>query len=212
MCRNAAGQVSFCLSKFADEGSVARPRVEERTFEALRKLLLAHPDVSPADFKEVLREQWAIVTIDERAAIEALLQLLPTDGAARQAFLDAIRGLAAAGDLSDDARRRLSEIELLLEGGSRRPMEPPAKTHPSPPSGVSRLLVCFTDELTLTRLRRATCTSRRKYHAVYPPRARGPCRSGFGRRPPHFDRTCAASRCQALSGVPLEEARSWNVG
>ena len=44
----------------------AERRVEERTFDALRKLLLAHPEVSPADFKTALRGQWAILTIDER--------------------------------------------------------------------------------------------------------------------------------------------------
>src|SRR5262249_53580257 len=40
----------------------ARHRVEERTFEALRKLLLAHPQASPADFKEILPLQWPILT------------------------------------------------------------------------------------------------------------------------------------------------------
>jgi len=52
----------------------ARHCVDERTFEAMRRLLLAHAEVSRADFKEILREQRAIVTIDERAAIEALPQ------------------------------------------------------------------------------------------------------------------------------------------
>jgi len=94
----------------------ARHRVEERTFEALRHLLLAHPEVSPTEFKEILREQWAIVTIDERAAIEALPHLLPADVAARQAFLDAIRQImTATSDLNAETQRRFSEIEQLLE-------------------------------------------------------------------------------------------------
>ena len=94
----------------------ARHRVEERTFEALRKLLLAHPEVSPTEFKEILREQWAIVTIDERAAIEALPQLLPADAAARQTFLDAIREIVTAtSDLNGETQRRFAAIEQLLE-------------------------------------------------------------------------------------------------
>src|SRR6476661_4001436 len=55
-----------------------------QTFGALRKLLLAHPEVSPAQFKAAVREQWAILAVDERAAIEALPQLVPT--AARRDF------------------------------------------------------------------------------------------------------------------------------
>jgi hypothetical protein len=74
----------------------ARHRVEERTFDVLRKLLLAHPEVSPAEFKAALREQWAILAIDERAAIETLPQLLPTDETARRAFFDSIRAIVTA--------------------------------------------------------------------------------------------------------------------
>ena len=94
----------------------ARRRIEERTFDALRKLLLAHPEVSPVDFKAALREQWAILAVDERAAIAALPQLLPADAAARHAFSAAISAIAsAAGDLNADAQRRLNEVKQLLE-------------------------------------------------------------------------------------------------
>jgi hypothetical protein len=48
----------------------AQHRVEESTFEALRNLLLAHPEVSEAEFKAAVRERWAILAIDERAGIE----------------------------------------------------------------------------------------------------------------------------------------------
>jgi hypothetical protein len=94
----------------------ARHRVEERTFNALRKLLLAHPETSPAKFKAAVREQWGILAIDERAAIEALPPLLPADAAARRTFLDAILTIVtAAGDLSPDTQRRLVELKQLLE-------------------------------------------------------------------------------------------------
>ena len=99
----------------------ARHRVEERTFDALRKLLLAHSEVSPVEFKAALREQWAILTIHERAAVEALPQLLPADAAARRAFIDTIRAIiTATGELNTDAQRRLSEIEQVLETGPFR--------------------------------------------------------------------------------------------
>ena len=51
-------------------------------FDALRKVLLAHPEVSPVEFKAALREP---------AAVETLPQLLPADAAARRAFIDTIR-------------------------------------------------------------------------------------------------------------------------
>jgi hypothetical protein len=94
----------------------ARRRIEEHTFDALRKLLEAHPEVSPAEFKAAVREQWAILAVDERAAIAALPQLLPADSEARRAFLAATRTIAdAAGDLNADAQQRLKEVEQLLE-------------------------------------------------------------------------------------------------
>jgi hypothetical protein len=99
----------------------ARRRIEEHTFDALRKLLEAHPEVSPADFKAAVREQWAILAVDERAAIAALPQLLPADAEARRAFLAATRTIAeAAGDLNADAQQRLKEVEQLLETDPHR--------------------------------------------------------------------------------------------
>jgi len=129
----AAARVLVYLGK-------ARHRIEDRTFEALRRLLLAHPEVSPADFKEMLREQWAIVTIEERAAIEALPRLLPADGAARHAFLDAIEAIVTTtGDLNADAQSRLSKIKLLLDSGSLRLASPRAMGQIAAPTTASQI-------------------------------------------------------------------------
>ncbi len=97
----------------------AQHRIEESTFEALRKLLLAHPEVSPVDFKIAVREQWAILAVDERAAIEALPRLLPADATARRAFSDLLQAtVAATGKLNADGQRRLSEVKHLLATGT----------------------------------------------------------------------------------------------
>jgi pimeloyl-ACP methyl ester carboxylesterase len=94
----------------------AQHRIDDSTFEALRKLLLAHPEVSPAEFKAALREQWAILAVDERAAIEALPQLLPGDTTERRAFSDLVQAtVAATSKLNADAQRRLSEVMRLLD-------------------------------------------------------------------------------------------------
>lgn len=93
----------------------AQHRVEERTFDALRKLLLAYPEVSEAEFKAAVREQWAMLAVDERAAIAAVPQLLPADPTVRRAFSDFIQStVAATGKLNADGQRRLSEILDLL--------------------------------------------------------------------------------------------------
>jgi hypothetical protein len=99
----------------------AQRRVDKGTFDALRKLLLAHPQVSPAAFKAALREQWAILAVDERAAIEALPQLLPADGTERRAFSDLVETtFAATGKLNPDGQRRLNEMLDLLGAGTKR--------------------------------------------------------------------------------------------
>lgn len=99
----------------------AQHRIDKSTFEALRNLLLAHPEVSPAEFKDAMREQWAILAVDERAAIEALPRLLPADAKARRALSDQLQAIVAAtGKLNADGQRRLREILSLLEAGDAR--------------------------------------------------------------------------------------------
>ena len=93
----------------------AQHRIEKSTFDALRKLLLAHPEVSPAEFKAAVRQQWAILAVDERAAMEALPQLLPADATARRAFSHLIETtVAATGKLKPEGQRRLSQVLYLL--------------------------------------------------------------------------------------------------
>ena len=92
-------------------------RVEARCFDALQRLLAAHPEVTLARFKEALREQWAILAIDERAAIASLPQLLPADAGERRTMLDSLKSIvAAASSVDADVQRRLREIEQLLVG------------------------------------------------------------------------------------------------
>jgi pimeloyl-ACP methyl ester carboxylesterase len=99
----------------------AQHRIEKSTFDALRKLLLAHPEVSPVEFKAAVREQWAILAVDERAAIEALPQLLPADATTRRAFSDFVQAtVAATGKLNPDGQRRLNAVLHLLADGTPR--------------------------------------------------------------------------------------------
>jgi hypothetical protein len=100
----------------------AQHRIEKSTFDALRKLILAHPEVSPAEFKAAVREQWAILAVDERAAIEALPRLLPADPTERRAISEFLEATAAAtGKLKVEGQRRLREVlDLLATDTGRR--------------------------------------------------------------------------------------------
>jgi len=125
-CNVPAG--SFCNLSLLDAAAralvyigKAQHRIGQSTFDALRKLLLAHSEVSPAEFKAAVREQWAILAVDERAAIEALPQLLPADATARRDFSNFVQAtVAATGKLNADGQRRLSEVLHLLAAGTSR--------------------------------------------------------------------------------------------
>jgi hypothetical protein len=105
---DAAARVVIYIGK-------AQHRIDEKTFVALRKLLLAYPEISETEFKAALREQWAILEVDELAAIEALPRLLPADAAARRAFSDLLqKTVSATGKLNADGQRRLSKVLDLL--------------------------------------------------------------------------------------------------
>lgn len=120
--RIAEGDVLDAAARVLVYIGKAQRRLDEGTFDALRKLLLAHPEVSPAEFKAAVREQWAILAVDERAAIEALPRLLPADAKARRALSDQLQAIVAAtGKLNAGGKRRLKEVmHLLVANTSRR--------------------------------------------------------------------------------------------
>ncbi len=116
--RIAEGDVVDAAARVLVYIGKAQHRIEESTFASLRKLLLAHPEVSPAEFKSAVREQWAILSVDERSAIEALPELLPADATARRALSDLLQAtVAATGKLNADGQRRMSEVMHLVATG-----------------------------------------------------------------------------------------------
>jgi pimeloyl-ACP methyl ester carboxylesterase len=104
--------------------------VDARSFEMLRRILKEYPNITLAHYKAVVREQWAMLTIDERAALEALPKLLPSDPAKRRAMFEKIREIrTAAGELEGEAKRRLEEVRRLFDIEAR-PAAAPAKSKP----------------------------------------------------------------------------------
>jgi hypothetical protein len=92
--------------------------IDERGFAALRLIRASQPAarrMSLARFKEILREQYLLVRLDEERALAALPQLLGDDGAASKDALEALhRVLAARGVPSDESAHRLARVEALF--------------------------------------------------------------------------------------------------
>src|SRR5215471_10256683 len=104
--------------------------VDARSFEVLRRILKEYPNITLAHYKAVVREQWAMLTIDERASSEALPKLLPPDPAKRRAMFEKIREIrTAAGELQGEAKRRFEEVRRLFNLEAR-PAAAPTKGKP----------------------------------------------------------------------------------
>ncbi len=108
--------------------------VDERGYTAMKMIRAAQPParrMSLARFKEVLREQFLLVYLDEERAIETLPALLGDDPVQRKAALDALhRVLEASGIGSDEGKRRLARIEALFDVKAKpRKLEPVEAAH-----------------------------------------------------------------------------------
>ena len=101
-------------------------KVDERGFAALTQISTELPParrVGFARFKEVVKEQFLILLLDQERAIAAIPKLLPDDRRQCEEALGLVRRvLAARGALSDEGSRRLERVESLFAG------PPPATT------------------------------------------------------------------------------------
>jgi Protein of unknown function (DUF3141) len=95
---------------------------DERGFAALRQIaseLPAAQRVGLSRFKEVVRDQFLILRLDEERAMAALPKLLPADRRVRETTLGLIRRIIEArGAPSEVAARRMTRIEMLFGGSA----------------------------------------------------------------------------------------------
>jgi pimeloyl-ACP methyl ester carboxylesterase len=90
--------------------------IDARSFETLRRTLKQFPKITLAHYKAVVREQWAMLTLDEAAALKALPKLLPAEQATRRAIFEMIKEIrSASGEPEGEAKRRLHEVEELFQ-------------------------------------------------------------------------------------------------
>ena len=90
--------------------------VDERGFELLRRLRVAHSQMSLAAFKALVREQFNMLLLDPDKALAAIPDMLPPDPALRQRALQLIRQVleACGAPMQDNAR--LKEVARLFTG------------------------------------------------------------------------------------------------
>jgi hypothetical protein len=68
-----------------------------------------------SEFKRLVREQFAMLLIDQQAALAALPSLLPPDAQTRSEAFNVVRQvMAACGEISAEDEKRLSEIDRLF--------------------------------------------------------------------------------------------------
>jgi Protein of unknown function (DUF3141) len=105
--------------------AMTRAAIDERGFEALRRIREAHPDLSLAAFKALVREQFNMLLIDEEAALAAIPSMLPTAAETRAEAFDLIRQvLSARGEVSAEDGERLAQVGRMSgvgEGGVATP-------------------------------------------------------------------------------------------
>lgn len=92
--------------------------VDERGFSALKAVRAAQPArnrISWAEAKELIRQQYLLLQMDEERAIMAIPALLPEAAKDKRAVLQAIRNVVIArGALSAEGNKRLARIEKLF--------------------------------------------------------------------------------------------------
>jgi hypothetical protein len=90
---------------------LARAAVDERGFEAVRRIRRAHDDMPLPAFKALVREQFYILLVDTEAALAAIPSMLPADADTRRKGFDLIKqALSARGAFSDEDNKRMQRI------------------------------------------------------------------------------------------------------
>jgi hypothetical protein len=100
-----------------------RASIDERGFELARRIREAHGDMPLAELKALVRQQFNILLIDRKAALEAIPSMLPPELESREKAYALIKQLLLArGQLSTEDNERMAEIAGLfgLEGGTTR--------------------------------------------------------------------------------------------
>src|ERR1700744_5414362 len=96
---------------------MARGLVDERGLEALRRMRREDTTsrMSLSEFKNLVREQFFMLLLDQEASLAAIPEMLPDDVDQRRAVFAAIHEvLSAGGEIFGDTARRLDRVAQLF--------------------------------------------------------------------------------------------------
>lgn len=94
---------------------MSRNAVDERGFEAVRRIREAQSDVRLSTFKATVRDQFYMLLIDTEAALAAIPSMLPADpDVRRKAFEFITQVLGARGNYSAEDRQRIHRVGQLF--------------------------------------------------------------------------------------------------
>ena len=117
--RFEAGHVEEALARALIYIRLPEGSVDERGFAAVKLIRASRPAakrLSLAQFKQLIKEQYLLVCMDEERAVSAIPKLLGPDRDVRKAALDVLHlVLVARGQLGEEGRRRLARIESLFD-------------------------------------------------------------------------------------------------
>jgi hypothetical protein len=92
-----------------------RNAVDERGFEAVRRIRRAHGDMPLSTFKALVREQYYMLLLEPEAALAALPKMLPPDAETRRKAFDLVgEVMRARGELSEEDKKRMDEVARLF--------------------------------------------------------------------------------------------------
>jgi pimeloyl-ACP methyl ester carboxylesterase len=111
----AAGGLREAVIRALLFGGMGRAAVDERGFEALRRIREKYTDITLTEFKAIVREQFYMLLLDTEGALAAIPSMLPPELETRQKALELINQvLSARGELSADDRERLQRVKRLF--------------------------------------------------------------------------------------------------
>ena len=111
---------------------MARASVDERGFEAVRRIRRAHGDMPLSVFKSLVRAQFNMLLVDQNEALAAIPAMLPPDRQTRLAAFELVgQALGARGEFSAEDRKRMNEVARLFGVDAGSPASPNLALVPS---------------------------------------------------------------------------------
>jgi pimeloyl-ACP methyl ester carboxylesterase len=118
--RIAAGGLRAAVIRGLLYAGMGRRAIDERGFEAVRRIRQAHGELSLSTFKALVREQFNILLIDSDAALAAIPSMLPSDLESRRVAFGLITTvMSARGEITGEDRKRLDEVARLFEADGK---------------------------------------------------------------------------------------------